>query len=221
MSRFFLTTIAAFALVVSYITADATGVFTESTCSCSLFTPDPSSTSMCIRPIEGTEGRCIEEPCKAGFKCDLSGTAICSRSKCSGWVSVGEKADLGNPDGTGGFKCSRADNAAECVKVEPSLLLQATPAPTCVYNKDSCTCVGVPVQSSDMCVKFDSILGGSSQCRLKPCSAGFKCDCLAPTHMCKRSKCKMFTANKLYQDELFPCLQSSGDCAVVEKPLKP
>lgn len=220
MSRLFAITIAAFALVASYDTADAKGVFTDSACSCTLVTPDPSAPSKCVRPIEGIDGMCKEEPCKAGFKCDMLGTAMCSRSKCPSWVSVGSEAGAGNPNSSGAFKCAKTEKGAdvECIKEDPSLRLQATPVPTCVYNKDACTCVGF--KSSDMCVKFDSILGGSSQCTLKSCSAGFKCDCLAPTHMCKRSLCTMFTANKLDQDAPFPCLQSAAECAVVEKPLK-
>jgi hypothetical protein len=201
----------ALVVVMAAASANAQGVFTDTTCSCSLFTP--TAASKCVRPVAGTPGQCIEEKCGSGMKCDMSGAALCKRSKCGKWIAApGVKTSAGR------FACSLGADAGECVTeaaVGPGP--QTTADPTCLYTDDKCTCVGM--QKHSKCVRLKEKIGLQAKCTLEDCKSGYKCDCQDPTHMCKRTKCDMFSASTVQSSGPFGCIESKGDCAVVIREL--
>jgi hypothetical protein len=201
------------ALVASTFAATATsqGVFTDTTCSCRMFDAIPGS--KCVRKVLDSPGQCNEDDCVGGMKCDMFGDKLCARIQCKSWTAA-----PGEQTTSGPFSCSTS--VAECVKEEsgPNLQLHPSPDPTCTYTDSECSCVAV--QKEGLCVQMQEKDGLTCKCKLGECSIGYKCDCLSPTHLCKRTdNCTSYTSSEVLNTGFFACREAITECAHVEREL--
>lgn len=194
----------AFAAVI-LLTSAQTGVYTDSVCSCSLFPADPSGE--CIRLV--SPGQCIIDGagCKAGYRCDLVGTVLCTRTKCK---SLSRTPTAVIPtSSTSTIECTEKDNV--CVSHtgnEDPLLPTPTPSSFCLWSDTECTCSMSPA-SSGSCVRLSSPASGSdsAKCHLGDCTAGYKCDCQG-TETCTRSDCQKWKSSGAQGAGDFDCAQT-------------
>lgn len=122
-------------------------------------------------------------------------------------------------DTSGEFPC--ALGPAECTSLSDALITHRAPDTSpgvCIYTDKECGCSAKTENDDDTCIHVDSRISDiTGICSMGECrKSRFVCDCLAPTHVCKRRPCMRWEPREGKSLESFECNRVNSECVIKE-----
>lgn len=146
---------------------------------------------------------------------DLQGDESCSRKACDRWIVASPGLDI-----SGEFPC--ALGPTECTSLSDASITPRAPVASpgvCIYTDIECGCSAKTDSDDDTCIHVDSRISDiTGICSMGECrKSRFVCDCLAPTHVCKRRPCMRWEPkNDKGLEYSFECNRVNAECVIKE-----